>query len=105
MVAHHVSLKLRSDRDLPIWLLRKRHELRETPWEDVGDLVPDQATDVLRDPEDCDRSDNLDIKDLFAEMTQEEGLEQRTQTQEAVLSNGIRTWIIMWYKYISLNLN
>ena len=30
MVSHHNSLKLCSDRDLPIWLLRKRHELRET---------------------------------------------------------------------------
>ena len=28
MVAHHDSLKLCSDRDLPIWLLRKRNELR-----------------------------------------------------------------------------
>ena len=28
MVAHHDSLKLSSDRDLPIWLLRKQHELK-----------------------------------------------------------------------------
>ena len=27
MVAYHDSLRLCSDRDLPIWLLRKRHEL------------------------------------------------------------------------------
>ena len=44
MVAHHDSLKLCSDRDLPIWLLRKRHELTE---EDVGDRVLEQATDAL----------------------------------------------------------
>ena len=66
MVAHHDSLKLCSDRDLPIWLLRKRHNLRRT----------------LRDPEDNGRGDNLILEDLFSEMTEEEGLEQRTQTQE-----------------------
>ena len=32
MVAHHDSLKLCSDRYLPIWLLRKHHELRGTLW-------------------------------------------------------------------------
>ena len=33
MVAHHDSLKLCSDRDLPIWLLRKRNELKgEDGW-------------------------------------------------------------------------
>ena len=37
MVAHHDSLKLCSDRDLPIWLLRKHHELTGTRGEDVGD--------------------------------------------------------------------
>ena len=36
MVAHHDSLKFCSDRDLPIWLLRKHHELTG---EDVGDRV------------------------------------------------------------------
>ena len=30
MIVHHDSLKLCSDRDLPIWLLRKRHELTGT---------------------------------------------------------------------------
>ena len=44
MVAHHDSLKLCSARDLPIWLLRKRHELKG---EDVGDRVLEQATDAL----------------------------------------------------------
>ena len=39
-------------------------------------------TDALRDPEDYGRNDNLGIKDLFAEMTEEEGLEQRIQTKE-----------------------
>ena len=51
MVAHHDSLKLCSDRDLPIWLQRKRHELTWTLGEDVGDRVLEQATDVLRDPD------------------------------------------------------
>ena len=44
MVSHHDSLKLCSDRDLPIWLLRKRHELTG---EYVGDRVLEQATDAL----------------------------------------------------------
>ena len=48
MVAHHDSLKLCSDRDLPIWLLRKRQELTG---EDVGDRVLEQATDALGDSE------------------------------------------------------
>ena len=73
MVAHHDSLKLCSDRDLPIWLLRKRHELTG---EDVGDWVLEQATDAMGDPEEHGNGDNL-----FSEMT-EEGLEQRHQTQE-----------------------
>ena len=47
MVSHHDSLKLCSDRDLPIWLLRKRHELTRTLGEGVGDRVPEQATDAL----------------------------------------------------------
>ena len=42
MVAHHDSLKLCNDRDIPLWLLRKRHE-------DVGDQVLEQATDALGD--------------------------------------------------------
>ena len=25
--------------------------------------------------------------------------------EEAVLSNGLRTWMIMWHKYVLLNLN
>ena len=48
VVAHHDSLKLYSDRDLPIWLLRKRHELRGTLGEYVSDRVLEQATDALR---------------------------------------------------------
>ena len=47
MVAHNYSLELCSDRDLPIWLLRKRHELRRTLDKHVGDLVIEQATDPL----------------------------------------------------------
>ena len=39
MVAHH-SVKLCGDRDLHIWLLRKRHELRGT----LDDRVMEQAT-------------------------------------------------------------
>ena len=82
MVAHHDSLKLCGYRDLPMWLLTKRHELRGTLGEDVGDRILEQATDVLRDPEDYGRGDNLGLEDMFAEMTEEEGLKQRTQTQE-----------------------
>ena len=78
MVAHHDSLKLCSDRDLPIWLLRKRHELTG---EYVGDWVLEQATDAMTDPDEYGDGDNLGLKDLFAERT-EEGLEQRPQTQE-----------------------
>ena len=48
MVAHHDSLKLCSYSDLPIWLLMKRHELTG---EYVGDLVLEQATDALIDPD------------------------------------------------------
>ena len=76
MVAHHDSLKLCSDRDLPIWLLTKRHELKG---EDVGDRVPEQATDALGDEH--GNGDDLGLENLFAEMT-EEGLEQRSQTQD-----------------------
>ena len=79
MVAHHDSLKLCSERDLPIRLLRKRHELRGTLGEDVGDRVLEQAIDAISDPEDYVRGDNLGLEDLFTEMT-EEGLEQRPHT-------------------------
>ena len=78
MDAHHDSLKLCSDRYLPIWLLRKRHELTG---EDVGDRVLEQATDALADPDKHGNGDNLGLEDLFAEMT-EEGLELMPQTQE-----------------------
>ena len=78
MVAHHDSLKLCSDRDLPIWLLRKRQELTG---EDVGNRVIEQATDALSDPDEYGDGDNLCLEDLFAERT-EKGLEQRPQTQE-----------------------
>ena len=71
-----------SDRDLPIMVMRKRRELRGTLEEDVCDRVLDQATDVLRDPEDYGKGDNLGLEDLFAEMTEEDRLEKRTQTQE-----------------------
>ena len=80
MVAHHDSLKLCSDRDLPIWLLRKRHELTG---EYVGDRVLEQATDVLGDSDEHGNGDDLGLEDLFAEMT-EEGLEQRSQTQDYI---------------------
>ena len=78
MVAHHDSLKLCSDRDLPIWLLRKRHELTGV---DVVDRVLEQATDALGHPDEHGHGDDLGLEDLFAEMTEEE-LEQRPQTQE-----------------------
>ena len=81
MDAHHDSLKLCSDRDLAIRLLRKRHELRRALWGDVGDRVLEQATDALNEPEDYGRGDNLSLEYLFAEMTEEE-LGQSTQTQE-----------------------
>ena len=61
MVAHHDSLRLCSDRDLPIWLLRKRHELTGG---DVG--VLEQATDALGDSNEHGNGDNLGIEDLFA---------------------------------------
>ena len=61
-----------------IWLLRKRHELKE---EDVGDRVLEQATDALGDSDEHGNGDDLGLEDLFAEMT-EEGLEQRSQTQD-----------------------
>ena len=70
MVAHHDSLKLCSD-----------HELRGTLGEDVRDRVLEQTTDALSAPEDYGRGDNLGLEDLFTEMS-EEGLGQRTQTQE-----------------------
>ena len=81
MVAHYDSLKLCSDRDLPIWLLRKRHELTGTLGEDVGDRILEQVTDDLRYPDEYGEGYNLGLEDLFAERT-EEGLEQRPQTQE-----------------------
>ena len=86
MVAHHDSLQLCSDRDLPIWLRRKRHELTGTLGEDVGDRVLEQATDAMRHPDEYGEGDNLDLEDLYAEMT-EEGLEQRHQTQEMYSSD------------------
>ena len=39
MVAHNDSLKLCSDHDLPIWLLKKRHALRRNLGEDQYVLV------------------------------------------------------------------
>ena len=50
MVVHHDSFKLCSDRDLPIWLLKKRHELTGPLGEDVGERPLEQATDALRNP-------------------------------------------------------
>ena len=76
MVAYHDSLNVCSDRDLPIWLLRKRHELTGTLGEAVGDRVLEQATNALRDPDEYVEGDNLGLEDLFAERT-EERLEQR----------------------------
>ena len=67
-----------SDRDLPIWLLRKRYELTG---EGVGDRILEQATDALGDSDEHGNGDVLGLEDLFSEMT-EEGLEQRSQTQE-----------------------
>ena len=55
MVAHHDPSKICSDRELPIWSLRKRPELRGILGEDVGDRVLEQATDALRDREDYGR--------------------------------------------------
>ena len=81
MVVHHDSLKLCSDCDLPIWLLRKRHKLTGTLGEDVADRVLEHATYSLRDPEEYGEGDNLGLEDLFGEMI-EEGLEQRPKTQE-----------------------
>ena len=81
MVAHHDSLKLCSDHDLPIWLLRKRHKMSGTLGEDVGDWVLEQATDALRDPDEYGEGDNLGLADLFAEKT-EERLERTHRTQE-----------------------
>ena len=78
MVAHHDSMKLCSDRDLPIWLLRKCHELTGVY---VGNRIIEQATDALGDSDEHGNGDDLGLEDLFAEMT-EEGLEQRSQTQE-----------------------
>ena len=60
----------------------KRHELRGTLGEDVGDRVLDQAPDALSDTEDYGRGDNLGLEDLFAEIT-EEGLGQRTQEMDS----------------------
>ena len=65
MVAHHDSLKLFSDRDLPTWLLKKRHELTRTLGEDVGDWDLEHATDTLRDPDEYGEGDNLGLEDLF----------------------------------------
>ena len=78
MVVLHDSLMLCSDRDLPIWLLSKRHELTG---ENVSDRVLEQAIDALGDPDAHGNYDNLALEDLFAEKT-EVGLEPRPQTQE-----------------------
>ena len=66
MVAHHDSLKLCSDRDLPIWLLRKRHELAG---EDVGDQVIEQTTDSLGNRNQHGNGNDLGLEELFSEMT------------------------------------
>ena len=62
-------------------VLRRRYELRGTEGQNVGDQVPEQATNALSDPDDHGEGDNLGLEDLFVERT-EEGLEQRPQTQE-----------------------
>ena len=93
MVAHHDSLKLYSDRDLPVWLLRKRYELRWTLGEYVGNLVLEQATDALRDPEDYGRGDNLGLEDLFAEMT-EDYMEIGDSQRETIRTRGYRGRVI-----------
>ena len=49
--------------------------------EDVGDRVLEKATDALGDSDEHGNGDDLGLEDLFSKMT-EEGLEQRSQTQE-----------------------
>ena len=62
-----------SDRDLYLYNYgRKHHTLRGTLDDDVIDLVLEQATDDVRDTEDCGRSDNLCLEELFATMTDEQ---------------------------------
>ena len=60
MVVHHDSLKLCSDGDLLIWLLRKRHELTG---EDVGDWVLEHATEALGDSDGHGNGDDLGLED------------------------------------------
>ena len=71
MVAHHDSLKLCSNHDLPIWLLRKRHEFRGNLWEAVDDRLLEQAIDAHSHPEGYGKGDNIGLENLFAEMTDE----------------------------------
>ena len=62
MVVHHDYLKLCTDRDIPIWLLKKTNELTGTLGEDGSDQIIEQATDALRDRDEYGEGYNLGLE-------------------------------------------
>ena len=66
LVTHHDSLKMCNDRELHIWLRRKRHGLLGIREEDAGDSYLKQTSDVWRKPDD-QTNNYIGLNELFAE--------------------------------------
>ena len=65
LVTHHDSLKM-CDRDIPLWLRRKRHGLLGIREEDVGDSELEQTSDDWRESDDH-TNNYIGLEELFAE--------------------------------------
>ena len=66
LVTHHDSLKMCNDRELPIWLRRKRHGLLGIREEGAGDSELEQTSYVWRETDD-QTNNYIGLEKLFAE--------------------------------------
>ena len=66
LVNHQDSLKMCNDRDLHIWLRRKRHGLLGTKEDGASDSELEQTSDVWGEPDDH-TNNYMGIEELFAE--------------------------------------
>ena len=78
-MTHHDSLKICNDRDLPIWLRRKRHGLLGSMEEDPDDSELEQT----REPDD-QTNNYIGLEELFAEdeMWHEQAIGQANDARE-----------------------
>ena len=78
-VTHHDSFKMCNDRDLPIWLRRKRHGLLGTMEEDADDSELEETREL-----DDQTNDYIGIGELFTEdeMSHEQAIGQANDARE-----------------------